>query len=177
MEPANPSEGGEPPVAPAASAAAAFTADSSTTLYSIAFFTAASSVALLSVASLPAAAASSSTAGPAPESYRSHFCRGSSSSDDISSSSRMTRVCLPLLGATALEPLVAPPRPPTGEPLWLPVGPPPAGTPLWPRPPVAPLEPSSPGMTMPRDWSPLCTGAMSTSSSVGIITNNAVLAT
>jgi hypothetical protein len=30
-------------------------------------------------------------------------------------------------------------------------------------------------MTTPRDWSPLYTGAMSTSSSVGIIANNVVL--
>jgi hypothetical protein len=157
----------EPPATPVASAAAAFTTAPSV----------ASSAALLSTASLSVTVASSRTAGPAPESYRSHFCKGSSSSDDTSSSSRMTRIYLPLLGATVLEPLVAPPRPPAGEPLWLPVGPPPAGTPLWPRPPVAPLEPSSPGMTMPRDWLPLCTGAMSTSSSVGTIANNAVLAT
>jgi hypothetical protein len=31
-------------------------------------------------------------------------------------------------------------------------------------------------MTTPRDWSPLCTRAMSTLSSVGIIANSAVLA-
>jgi hypothetical protein len=31
-------------------------------------------------------------------------------------------------------------------------------------------------MTTLRDWSPLCIGAMSTSSSVGIIANNAILA-
>jgi hypothetical protein len=79
-------------------------------------------------------AASLSTAGPVPESCRNRFYRGSSSSDDTSSSSRMTRVCLPLPGAAAgLEPPAGPPpRPLAGAPLRLPAGPPPAGTP--PRP-------------------------------------------
>jgi hypothetical protein len=38
------------------------------------------------------------------------------------------------------------------------------------------IRPSAPGMTMPRDWLPLCTGVNSTSFSVGIIASNAVLA-
>jgi hypothetical protein len=39
------------------------------------------------------------------------------------------------------------------------------------------LGPPGPGMTTPRDWSPLCTRAMPTSSSVGIIANSIVLTT
>jgi hypothetical protein len=107
---------GEPPAAPAASTvvlpatssvAAAFTAASSVALSSATLFAAASSMALLSVTSLSAVVVSSSTAGPTPESYRCHFCRCSSSSDDTSSSSRMTRICLPLPKAGAALEVVA----------------------------------------------------------------------
>jgi hypothetical protein len=125
---------GERPAAHAASAAAALTVASSVALSSAAFFTAVSSVVFSFVAlfvvasstarfaafSLSVVAASSSTVGPAPESCHSCFCRGSSSSDNTSSSSRMAHVCLPLLGAAvleppaAMEPPTAPPRPPAG---------------------------------------------------------------
>jgi hypothetical protein len=97
-----------------------------------AFFVAASSVALFAAASLLAMTASSRTDGPAPESCYSRFCRASSSPDNTLSSSRMTRVCLPLLRAVALEPPAVPPRPPIEVPLRLPVGPSPARTPPWP---------------------------------------------
>jgi hypothetical protein len=132
---------GEPPAAPVASsiillatssAAAAITVASSVALSSIALFTAASFIALLSAASLSATAASSSTVGPAPKSCHNRFCRGSSSLDDTSMSSRMTRVYLPVSGAEAMESPVVPPRPPAGAPLRLPAGPLPTGMP--PRP-------------------------------------------
>jgi hypothetical protein len=87
----------------ASSVAAAFAVTSSTTL-----FTVASSAALFAAASLSAV-----TAGPVPETCRSRFCKGSSSSDDTSSSLRMMRVYLPLPRATVLEPTAAPlDRPP-----------------------------------------------------------------
>jgi hypothetical protein len=110
---------GEPLTAPTASAAAAFFVVASST----GRFAATFSMTPLSAASLSAAVASSHTTDPTLESCRSRFCRGSSSSDDTSSSSRMTRVYLPLPRVTA------PPRPPTEVPLRLPAGLPPAETP------------------------------------------------
>jgi hypothetical protein len=93
-------------------------------------FSMASSAALLSVATLSVAttitAASSGAVGagplplgpPAPECRHSHLCRGSSSSDDTSSSSRMTHACLPLPGARAGSepPAGQPPQPPAEMP-------------------------------------------------------------
>jgi hypothetical protein len=84
---------------------------SSAAFFIAARFATASFATLLSAASLSAATASSSTTGLASESCHIRFCRGSSSSDDTSSS-RMTRVCLPLPGAAVLEQPAAlePPR-------------------------------------------------------------------
>jgi hypothetical protein len=118
---------GEPPVALVASVAAAFTVASSATLSSPALFTVASlaaaaftatsSTTLFTVASsvalFAAASLSAVTAGPVAESCHNRFCKGSSSSDDTSSSSRMMCVYLPLPRATVLEPPAAPlDRPP-----------------------------------------------------------------
>jgi hypothetical protein len=128
---------------------ASFTVASSATLLSTASlsaatFVVASSVALLSAASLSittfiatttlGAAGTEPLDPPTSDDSRNHFCRGVSSSDDISSSSRTTRTCLylPLPGAGAgLEPPAGPPtRPPAellpvGAPPRLPPGPPP----------------------------------------------------
>jgi hypothetical protein len=131
---------GKSPTAPAAtsavlpptsSSAATFTAASS-----MALFTAASFAALLSVASLSATTASSSAVelGPVSGSHRNHFYRGSSFSNDTSSSSRTTHTYLPLLRARAgpEPPAGLPPRPPARVPLWLPTGLSLVGTPLQP---------------------------------------------
>jgi hypothetical protein len=75
--------------------------------------TMASSVALLSTAAITTAASGAAGVGSLPlsptalKSSRSHFCRGVSSSDNTSSTSRMTRAYLPLPGTGAG---VEPPR-------------------------------------------------------------------
>jgi hypothetical protein len=178
---------GESPIAPTATSSVA--ASAADLLMTTSLSTASITVALLSMASLSTvaftAAATSAVAGvellnsPTANDNRNHFCSGASSSDDTSSSSRTTHsyFSLPLLRAGAgPEPPTGPP-PPAGPPPRPPTGPPPTVPPPRPRSPTTPPRPPVPGIATPQDMLPLCTVAISTSSSVGIVANNVVLIT
>jgi hypothetical protein len=99
-----------------------------------------SSMALLSTAAITAAASDAVGASPLPlgptalERRHSHFCRGSSSLDDTSSSSRKTRACLCLSGGGAWvePPMELPHWPPAEMPPRSHAGPPLAGMLPWP---------------------------------------------